>query len=325
MPKTSSELGARCERISLHGPTMGTRWSASVDADAGLDAAALRQDLAAAVQRVDQQMSPWKPDSDLLRLNQAPVDSWVDLPAELLDVLACALDIQRLSAGAFDPGVGALVDAWGFGAVRDAPDAAAIQAARQAARCSTQQALALEPSAGRVRKLAPLQLDLCGIAKGYAVDAMAAVLQRHGVRHALLALDGELRAVGCQAGGAPWAVALEQPEPGRRATHGVIEVQDLAVATSGDYRRFWQVGDARLAHTMDARRAAPVNNNVASVTVLASRCMQADAWATALLVAGPAEGLALAQRIGLDALFLLRDSDGAVVEMGIGRLGGPNA
>ncbi len=325
MPKTSSDPDAPCTRVTLHGPTMGTRWSVSVDAAAHLDLAALRQELAAAVRLVDEQMSPWKPDSDLMRLNRAPIDTWVDLPAELLAVLACALDIQRLSGGAFDPGVGALVDAWGFGAARDAPDAAAIHAARQARPDSTPDALTLDPSAGRACKRAALQLDLCGIAKGYAVDRMAAVLQQHEVRHALAALDGELRAVGRQASGEPWAVALERPEPGHRAVQGVIELQDLAVATSGDYRRYLQVGDARLAHTMDARRAAPVNNTVASVTVLASSCMHADAWATALLVAGPGEGMALAQRIGLDALFLLRGADGGLVEMGLGRFGGSGA
>ena len=115
-------------------------------------------------------------------------------------------------------------------------------------------------------------------------------------------------------------MALESPEAGRRAVRGVIELQDLAVATSGDYRHYMEVGDARLAHTMDARRAAPVNNAVASVTVLAHTCMEADAWATALLVAGPGEGLALAQRRGLEALFLLRRPEG-LVEMGLGRFG----
>lgn len=299
---------------------MGTRWSASVDCDAALSLDALRQDLAAAVEQVDAQMSPWKPESDLVRLNRAPVDAWVDLPPEMLEVLVCAMDIHRQSAGAFDPCVGALVDAWGFGAVRDAPDAAAINSVRQAAPCTMRAGLEIDPAAGRARKRAPVQLDLCGIAKGYAVDRMVAVLQQHGVQHALAALDGELRAVGHQASGAPWAVALEAPDAGRRAVRGVIELQDLAVATSGDYRRYLEVGEARLAHTMDARRAAPVNNAVASVTVLARTCMEADAWATALLVAGPGEGLGLAQRRGLEALFLLRRPEG-LVEMGLGRFG----
>ena len=320
MPKMSSELAAPCKRATLHGPTMGTRWSASVDADSTLDLAALRQDLAAAVEQVDAQMSPWKPDSDLMRLNRAPVDTWVALPAQLLEVLGCALDVHRLSEGAFNPCVGALVNAWGFGAVRDAPDAQAIRAARSSTPRSAQNALELDRPAGRARLRAPLQLDLCGIAKGYAVDRMVAVLRRHGVRHALASLDGELRAVGGQFSGAPWAVALERPEAGCRAVHGVIELEDLAVATSGDYRRFLQVGDAHLAHTMDAQRCAPVNNDVASVTVLAQTCMQADAWATALLVAGPDDGLAMAQRMGLDGLFLLRRAEG-LVELGLGRFG----
>lgn len=318
MPKMSSEPTASCTRTTLHGPAMGTRWSATVETDATQDLEALRRDLAAAVEQVDAQMSPWKPDSDLMRLNRAPVDAWVDLPAELLAVLDSALEVQRLSAGAFDPCVGALVDAWGFGAVRDAPDAQAIHAARQFP--PRPGALELDRATGRARKQAPVQLDLCGIAKGYAVDRMATVLQQHGVRHALAALDGELRAVGAQASGTPWAVALESPEAGRRAAHGVIELDNLAVATSGDYRHFVQVGGAHLAHTMDARRGAPVHNGVASVTVLARSCMHADAWATALLVAGPDEGLALAQRMGLDVLFVLRRAEG-LVDLGLGRFG----
>jgi thiamine biosynthesis lipoprotein len=320
MPKISSETAATCQRTTLHGPTMGTRWSATVDADNTMDLAALHQDLAAAVEQVDEQMSPWKPDSDLMRLNRAPVDAWVELPAKMLEVLDCALDVCRLSAGAFDPCVGALVDAWGFGAVRDAPDAQAIRAARQSTPLTAHGGLELDKPTGRARKLASLQIDLCGIAKGYAVDRMAHVLQQHGVLHALAALDGELRAVGAQSSGKPWAVALEGPGAGRRAVHGVIELEDLAVATSGDYRRYLEVGGARLAHTMDSRRCAPVNNAVTSVTVLAPSCMHADAWATALLVAGPDEGLAMAQRMGMDVLFLLRRAEG-LVEIGLGRFG----
>ena len=324
MPKMSSEPAAPCQRTTLHGPTMGTRWSATIDADDTLELTALHQDLAAAVKQVDEQMSPWKPNSDLMRLNRAPMDAWVDLPAAMLEVLVYALDVHRLSAGAFDPCVGTLVDAWGFGAVRDAPDAQAIRAARQSTPLTAHGRLELDRPRGRIRKRVPLQLDLCGIAKGYAVDRMASVLQQHGVRRALAALDGELRAVGRQASGIPWAVGLERPEAGCRAVHGVIELQDLAVATSGDYRRYLEVGDVRIAHTMDPRRCAPVNNTVASVTVLAPTCMQADAWATALLVAGSDEGLAIAQRMGFDVLFLLRRAEG-LVEVGLGRFGESDA
>lgn len=319
MPKTCSDP----RRLALHGPTMGTRWSVTCDAAPDTDVQALQTALAAAVQLVDVQMSPWLPGSDLNRLNHAPVGAWVTLPAEILEVLVCALDVCRLSAGAFDPAAGALVDAWGFGAVRDAPDAEAIRTATSAApvaRTPTYEALELDSGMLRVRKHAPVHLDLCGIAKGYAVDRMADVLRQNGVPHALVALDGELRAVGGQADGQPWAVAVESPETGRRSVHSVVELQDLAVATSGDYRHYLQVGDARLAHTMDTRRGAPVRNEVASVTVLARQCVHADAWATALLVAGPGEGLALAQRMGLEVLWMLRRGNG-LVTLGLGRFG----
>ena len=316
MPKMCSESARR----TLHGPTMGTRWSVTLDDERAADLAALERALAAAVQQVDRQMSPWQPDSALNRLNRAAVGTWVALPPEMLSVLARALEIARLSAGAFDPTVGALVNAWGFGAARDAPDPAAIQAARSAGKHAGHTRLELDLASGRARKHAALQVDLCGIAKGYAVDQMAAVLLAHGARHALVALDGELRALGSLADGAPWAIALESPQTGVRAAHGVIELADVALATSGDYRRFWDVGDARLAHTMDPRRATPVRNEVASVTVLAAECMDADAWATALLVAGPGEGLVLARRLGLEALFLLRRAQG-LVELGLGRFG----
>lgn len=319
MRKTSSDRGrAQIQRVHFHGPTMATRWSVSCDVDADLDREALHRALSAAVEQVDRQMSPWRPQSDLNRLNDAAPGAWVALPAEIGQVLAHALEVNRRSRGAFDPAVGELVDAWGFGAVRAQPDAAAIRAARQTPHRPAHELLELD--AGRARKHEALRLDLCGIAKGYAVDAMIEVLQRHGVRHALAALDGELRALGAQADGTPWAVAVESPEPGRRAVHGVIELQDLAVATSGDYRRFVDIGGVRLAHTMDARRGAPVRNDIASVTVLARDGISADAWATALLVAGPGEGLALAQRMGLEALFLLR-REGRWVELGLGRFG----
>lgn len=320
MPKMSSEPFAGCTRVTLSGPAMGTRWSATVDANDRVDLRALQRDLAAAVEQVDAQMSPWKPDSDLLRLNRAPVGDWVALPAEMLEVLHCALEVHRQSAGAFNPFVGALVDAWGFGAVRDVPDAQAIRAARESTPLRAHECLELDGPSGRARKLTILQLDLCGIAKGYAVDRMVQVLREHGVRHALASLDGELRAVGGQVDGRPWAVALERPEAGRRAVQGVVELEDLAVATSGDYRRYVEVGDTRLAHTMDPHGRAPVNNAVASVTVLARTCMLADAWATALLVAGPEKGLILAQRMNADVLFLVRRA-GGLLEVGLGRFG----
>jgi len=205
MPKTCSEAATR---VSLNGVTMATRWSVTADVGPGLDLDALQAALQAAVDEVDAQMSPWKPDSDLVRLNRAPAGAWVGLPPAIMEVIARAVQVCRLSDGAFDPAVGDLVDAWGFGPAREEPDADAIRAARGQVRAPCHQWLELDEAAGRARKLGPLQLDLCGIAKGYAVDRMVEVLRRHGVAHALAALDGELRALGprptADPGPSPW-------------------------------------------------------------------------------------------------------------------------
>lgn len=304
-------------QLQLHGASMGTCWSATVLPPAEVSRAALHKALEAAVHTVDAQMSPWRPDSVLNQLNRAPTGVWIALPAPIFEVLQMALQVCHASAGAFDPNVGALVNAWGFGPERAQPALPAIRRASQAPPRPTTELLELDASGRRARKHAALHLDLCGIAKGYAVDAMAAVLQAHGVTQALLAIDGELRALGCQADGSAWPIALEAPRPNERAVHGVLLLQEVAVATSGDYRHFFDLGAERISHTMDARQRRPLRNAVASVTVLAPSCMAADAWATALLVAGAQAGLALAQRQQLSALWLLRHEQG-LLEVGSG-------
>lgn len=234
MRKTCSEAPMR--RLKLHGPTMATRWSLICDVGPEVDEPALHRNLAVVVDEVDRQMSPWKPESELTRLNASPVDTWVSLPPAILEVLARALEISRLSDGAFDPAVGTLVDAWGFGPARDEPDAQAIGCARSEDGRPAHNWLELDLTAGRARKHARMQLDLCGIAKGYAVDRMIAVVQTHEVEHALAALGTATRALGHQGNGEPWAIALESPQYTQRTTRSVIELADLAVATSGDYR-----------------------------------------------------------------------------------------
>ena len=318
MSKTSTEL----RRHALSGPTMGTRWSALFFAPSEVDAAPIRAALQAAVDETDVQMSLWKPESDLTRLNRAPVGEWVDLPARLMEVLQLALEIGRASGGAFDIGVGDAVSAWGFGP--DAADGSAIRAALTAPRRPAHKVLELDIERCRARKAAPLMLDLNGIAKGHGVDRLAAALEQRGIGAGLVGIDGEMRALGLRPDGEPWAVAVEAPDHGRRAAHSVVALEDAAVATSGDYRHWVEVGGRRLSHTMDPARRAPLERSPASVTVVARTCAAADAWATALMVLGPDRGAALASSQGLDALFLMRGADG-IEARGVGALFGEAA
>ena len=303
-------------RLALNGPTMGTRWSAVVFAAAGFDPAPLRAALQAAVDEVDAQMSTWRSDSDLRRLNAAPAGEWTPAPAGVIEVLRLGLEIGRATGGAFDIGLGDAVTAWGFGPEAAAPER--IRAAMAAPRRPAHELL--EIGEGRVRKTAPLALDLNGIAKGHGVDRLAEVLRDHGIADALVGIDGEMRAMGLRPDGAAWTVAVEAPDPDRRAPHAVLVLHDAAVATSGDCRHWVEVQGRRLSHTMNPATGAPLPAPPASVTVVARTCAEADAWATALMVLGPEKGAALARARGLDALFLLRDDAGAARSLGVGRL-----
>lgn len=169
--------------------------------------------------------------------------------------------------------------------------------------------LEVDVARGRARRLADVAFDLCGIAKGFGVDELARVLDRHGIGAWLVGIDGELRARGCKPDGSPWAIALEAPDYDRRGAMGAIDLVDAAVATSGDYRHWADFGGERLSHTMDPRAGAPLRGDIASVTVVAPTCTDADAYATALMVLGAQAGCAHAERHGLDALFVVRDGD----------------
>lgn len=308
--------------LVLTGPTMGTVWSVTVDQP--LDAnqkQVLQAQFQGAVQSVDAQMSTWKPDSDLMRLNAAALNTWVPVPKALITVLDAGLAISRDTAGAFEMNIGDAVRAWGFGA--GAPDLAAIKAASTLRRVPATTALEVDHATGCVRKSAPLALDLSGIAKGYGVDCLARTAADFGLRHALCAIDGELRAVGARQNGQAWSVGIDAPDSGppdsaARGNHSVLALVQMAVATSGDYRHFVTVRNTRLSHTMNPHRGAPVLGAPASVTVLSASCMQADAIATALMVLGPIEGAAFARRKEISALFLLRgEPDHSLIGTGI--------
>lgn len=303
-PATQSLPIVSLARQVVNGPTMGTRYSAVFYAPAGTAHRELSRDLQAAVDAVDAQMSTWKPDSDLMRLNRLETGIWFDVPSQLGAVLAAGLEIGRLSGGAFDIGVGDLVSAWGFGSnpAAERPQATANPGPRRPAHLCVE----IDTERLRVRKLTKVTLDLSGIAKGFGVDELARVLGSHGIAHFLVSIDGELRASGGKPDGPPWHVAVEKPKAGSREPEGVLELFDGAVATSGDYRHFVDIDGVRHAHTIDPRRQEPVVNGPAAVTVLAETCMTADAWATALLILGPTAGGAIAEAHGLEALFMNR-------------------
>jgi thiamine biosynthesis lipoprotein len=320
MSKMSTDLKPLYRGHLISGETMGTRYSARFFADE-VQEALVGAALFAAVDAVDRQMSSWKPDSDLSRLNAAPVGQWIKVPPGLAIVLAEALRIGRASGGAFDIAVGESVNAWGFGPAKphERPRPSIAPASLRSAATDS---LEFDDAGEYVRKRAPVSLDLCGIAKGFGVDELARCLERFGITSYLVGIDGELRARGRKADGRPWTVAIERPDYAMREVMGVLELSDTAIATSGDYRHWIEIDGAKLSHTMDPRTGEPLRNRIASVTVLARNCMEADAWATALMVAGADAGAEFAQMQGLDALFVIREG-AHLVERRVGQFAKP--
>jgi len=304
---------------AVSGETMGTRYSARFFAEP-VDEARIKADLHAAVDAVDRQMSTWKPDSDLSRLNAAPVGQWIPVPPELAIVLAEALRIGRESGGAFDIAVGDLVNGWGFGPGEPRHESMQLSSPSGGRRCSANDGLELDMAGNLVRKLAPLTLDLSGIAKGFGVDELARCLERFGITSYLVGIDGELRARGRKPDGKSWIVAVERPDYEKRDAMGVLEMSDISVATSGDYRHWIDFKGAKLSHTMNPLLGGPLRNRLASVTVLADTCMSADGWATALMVMGEEAGPDFARAHGMDALFVMREV-GQLTELVVGKFG----
>ena len=290
---------------TLAGEAMGTTWSVRLANPGFAPLAPVREAIEAALGLVVRQMSTWEPDSDISRFNRAPAGSWHALPGEFMAVLECAQAWARASGGAFDPTVGPLVDAWGFGprAAPGVPDDQALAAARTRVGFGR---IGLEP--GRALQPGGAHLDLSGIAKGYSVDLVVQALRAQGFNDFLAEVGGELRASGTRPGGQPWRVAIA-------GTERTLALRDQAIATSGDHWHAFGHAGRRYSHTLDPRTGEPVAHALASVTVLHADCMQADALATVLTVLGPREGLAFATGHGLAALLCERTPQGPVVSM----------
>jgi thiamine biosynthesis lipoprotein len=326
--------------LRAQGRTMGTtwdvRWVTGSGASDGSTAAGatgrMQAEIQARLHEVVVQMSTWEPDSDLSRFNRAPADTRVELPGAFSRVLEQALAVARDSGGAFDPTAGALVDAWGFGPDGPGgPGGPGGSCGDSAFRLPGREALAAARSRGGWSRLAfdadartavqpgGMRLDLSAIAKGFAVDEVARHLQSQGIASYLVEVGGELRGDGVKPDGQPWWVALETPAATDECEHSdtIVALCNLSIATSGDYRRYFDRDGVRYCHAIDPRTGCPVSAGTASVTVLHADCMAADAFSTALMVMGPEQGIGWAERRGLAALFRLRgsSSDGA------GRLG----
>jgi thiamine biosynthesis lipoprotein len=298
---------------ALTGTTMGTTWSVKF-VGSTTSRQTLQRIIPLTLDRVIAQMSPWERESDISRFNRLPLNHWQTLPPELDRVMDSAIRIARESEGAYDPTIGALVDLWGFGPSGPRytpPDTDDIAAHHRA--CGWQQ-LERDAGARRLRRHDTGLIDLCGIAKGFAVDLVAETLREHGIHHALVEIGGELRGHGVKPDGSPWWVEIDRSgEAGAGAGPMLVALHDLAIATSGCERGFVS-GARHFSHTLDPRTGWPIANGMVTATVLHRSCMEADAYATALMVLGSDAAVDFAVAHDLAALILFQQNDDSILE-----------
>ncbi len=294
----------------LTGATMGTTWHVSYMAPPkGPSADQLQKGIEEQLERVNSSMSTYRSDSEISRFNAGAPLAWFRSSEDFFQVLTAALEVGGKSEGAYDVTVAPLVNLWGFGPdgiIDKPPREALIEEAR--ARVGQHQ-LSLDSAEHSVLKRSELTLDFSSLAKGYAVDKVAQWLLDQGITRYMVEVGGELQLSGLSGRGDPWRIAIEQPERSARSMAVTLHLTDVAVATSGDYRNYFESNGQHYSHIIDPRTGYPIVHDLVSVTVVHPSCMIADAWATALTVLGAERAMAVAQTEGLAVYFIRRVDD----------------
>ena len=299
----------RSEQIVLNGTTMGTSYTVKYSpARTGVSAPVMQTGIDQLLTAINRSMSTYDAQSELSRFNQAGHTDWIAASADLTRVLGQARQISQLSSGAFDVSVGPLVNLWGFGPEQHAETIpGASELAHSRARIGYER-LHIDPAQQAIRKDHPdLYIDLSGIAKGFGVDKVAEYLETQGVTDYLVEIGGEMRSRGINQDGQAWRIAIEEPTPGPRRIRKIIQLSGQSIATSGNYRNFFERNGQRYSHMIDPTTAWPIKHELALVSVISDQVMHADALSTALMVAGPERGYQLAQAQNLAALFISVD------------------
>lgn len=297
------------EYLRISGTTMGTTYHINLRAPPGdWDEQSLKSALDKRLDAFNQIASTYIDDSELSLLNNLPAGEWRQLTPMLFDILVQAVEVSWLSNGAFDVTVGPLVDLWGFG-----PEKHYVKPTDDAVNQALQEVgfdrIELDISENKLKKNAPLRIDLSAIAKGYGVDVVALWLESLGSTDYLVEIGGEMRVAGLSPRGDQWRIGVESPDLAADKTTPIL-LGKIGVATSGDYRNYFEENGVRYSHTIDPRTGRPITHNLASVTLLDPSSAFADAMATAFSVLGSDKTLALAEQLNIPVYLIEKTENG---------------
>lgn len=294
---------------TLSGPTMGSQYSLKYVAGRGVpQVAVVKVEVERMLGEVDQQMSTWRADSDISRFNQLPAGQCLGMPEPVLKLVRFGEQMSRESDGAFDLTVAPLLNLWGFGPQSRRQQVPGPKEIAAVLARTGHQHVRIEGQ--RLCKDVAAEIDLGSIAAGYTVDTIGDRLAELGISSYVLNVTGELRVVGRKPDGSPWMIAIESPFEGKQTAERVLPLDGMGLSTSGDYHNYFERDGVRYSHTFDPRRGAPIDHQLASVTVLDPSTLRAEGLSTALLVLGPEQGFDYAERNGVLALFISRGEQG---------------
>jgi thiamine biosynthesis lipoprotein len=297
--------------VDISALTMGTTYTIKLNiAETKIDRSTISTEINHRLEKINSQMSTYMETSTLSIFNQSNTQDWEEIPVDLYTVIEESLRINKLSNRAFDVTIGPVVNLWGFGPkarLEIVPEELTI---KQALDSVGSQYIHLRKEPYAIKKDRPnLYIDLSAIAQGYAVDVIADYLDELSISNYMVEIGGEIKTMGINPDNEIWHIGIEKPLADQRSVQTVITLNNTAMATSGDYRNYFEENGRRYSHTIDPSTGKPITHKLASVTVLHPSAMTADAMATALLVLGPEHGAELAIEENLAALFIVRDKE----------------
>ena len=302
--------------VTISGPTMGTTFQVKIiQNDLTLDMDVLNREISTRLEEVNRQMSTYQDNSEITQFNRSRSTDWFAVSSDFAYVLHIAREISTWSDGAFDVTIGPMVNLWGFGpnAIPDrVPSPDSIQAAK---KLVDYEKIHIDLSAPTIKKEIPeIYCDLSAIAKGYGVDRIASYLDSLGINRYFIEIGGELRTKGHNHLGQLWKIGIASPA-GQGELQKALALNNMSMATSGDYHNYFERDGVRYSHTIDPRTGQPITHALASVTVLHKSCAYADGLATAINVMGPEKGFAFAEKRKLAVFMIVRQGDGFVEKM----------
>ena len=292
----------------IKGESMGTSYSVNVLGDVRIEKDKIDRRLV----EINNTFSTWQNDSELSKLNRVPVDQWIDVSSELYSMLKQSEEIYQQTDGYFDPGIGRLIDLWGFGASGGRTEAPKREEIEEAFEDSSIRYLLME--GGRVKKTRDIHINLSAIAKGYAVDEVASLIKMSGIKNFLVEIGGEIVASGSNRGD-DWVVGVERPD--NKAPIPIV-LKDASIATSGNYRNYFIWEGKKYMHIFNPTTGLPANNDLFSVTVIHPQSSMSDAYATAMMAMGSVKAIELANKLKLTALLItIKEDNNQIIKINL--------